>query len=67
MFDFMTPELFNIIIVVNLIVGVTLAVWRFRADMKRPLYPSRRPSAPMPSVQQIRQAKDDTQPTSPHK
>jgi len=35
--SFLTPEVFNTIIMVNLIVGVVLVVWRFAADMRRPL------------------------------
>lgn len=53
--DFLTPEVFNALIIVNLIVGLLLAAWRFRADMR-----STRPSPgtrPTPAV-----ADDDTQP-----
>lgn len=37
--SFLTPEVFNVIIMVNLIVGVVLVVWRFVSDMRRPLDP----------------------------
>jgi hypothetical protein len=39
--SFLTPEVFNVIIMVNLIVGVALVVWRFTSDMRRPLDPPR--------------------------
>lgn len=42
--SFLTPEVFNVIIMVNLIVGVVLVVWRFTSDMRRPLDPP--PSQP---------------------
>lgn len=53
--DFLTPEVFNALIIINLIVGLLLAAWRFRSDMR-----STRPSAgarPAPVI-----ADDDTQP-----
>jgi hypothetical protein len=34
MFSFLTPELFNGLIVINLIVGIGLVVWRFSMDMR---------------------------------
>ncbi|XWX04481.1 hypothetical protein VZO05_02775 [Aggregatilineales bacterium SYSU G02658] len=37
--SFLTPEVFNVIIMVNLIVGVVLVVWRFTSDMRQPLNP----------------------------
>ncbi len=39
--SFLTPEVFNVIIMVNLIVGVVLVVWRFISDMRQPLNPPR--------------------------
>lgn len=39
--SFLTPEVFNVIIMVNLIVGVALVVWRFTSDMRRPQDPPR--------------------------
>jgi hypothetical protein len=35
MFSFLTPELFNGLIVINLIVSIGLVVWRFSMDMRR--------------------------------
>lgn len=51
--SFVTPELFNTLIVANLLVGVLLVGWRFSRDMRRSL-------PPVPASQPT----DDTQPTS---
>jgi hypothetical protein len=40
--SFLTPEVFNAIIVANLVIGVVLMVGRFYRDMTRPL-PKRSP------------------------
>jgi hypothetical protein len=42
--SFLTPEVFNVIIMLNLIVGAVLVIWRFTADMRRPL--DQEPSQP---------------------
>lgn len=47
MFDFLTPELFNILIIANMLVGLLLIGWRFYRDMTReiPAPPDRREQA----------------------
>jgi hypothetical protein len=47
MFDFLTPELFNILIIANMLVGLLLIGWRFYQDMTRelPAPPDRREQA----------------------
>lgn len=35
--DFLTPEVFNFLVVANLIVGIALIAFRFYQDMTRPL------------------------------
>ncbi len=43
--SFLTPELFNVIIVANLVIAIVLVVARYTRDMTRPLPPSaRRPA-----------------------
>ena len=37
MFDFMTPEVFNMLVIANLLVGLGLIVYRFSRDMQRPV------------------------------
>lgn len=37
--SFVTPQLSNTIIVINLIIGVLLVIWRFSRDMRLPLRP----------------------------
>ena len=37
MFDFMTPEIFNMLVIANLLVGLGLIVYRFTRDMQRPV------------------------------
>lgn len=34
--SFLTPEIFNMLVVLNLVVGGALAVWRFRRDVFAP-------------------------------
>lgn len=43
--DFLTPEFFNTIIVINLLVGVLLAIYRFYRDMTLPLPDDQREQA----------------------
>lgn len=33
--SFLTPEIFNALILLNIAVGIALAIWRFRADLTR--------------------------------
>lgn len=56
--DFLTPEFFNTLIIINMIVGLLLAGFRFYKDMTRPLPPSRRSS-------RLTRPDDDTQPNAP--
>jgi hypothetical protein len=44
MLDFLTPELFNVLIIANMLVGLLLIGWRFYQDMTRdiPAPPDRR-------------------------
>ena len=37
MFDFLTPQLFNALIIANMLVGLLLVGWRFYRDMTRDL------------------------------
>jgi hypothetical protein len=39
MFDFLTPQIFNMLVIANLIVGLILIIYRFNADMTRPIHP----------------------------
>ncbi|MDQ7024673.1 MAG: hypothetical protein Q9P01_20870 [Anaerolineae bacterium] len=36
-FDFLTPEIFNMLVIANLIVGLALIAYRFTHDMQRPI------------------------------
>ena len=55
-----TPELFDTLILVNLIIGAALAIVWFYRDMRR------RPYNPLPSDRRIAAALDDTQPHDPN-
>lgn len=35
--DFLTPDVFNAIIILNIVVGLVIAVRRFRSDIAAPL------------------------------
>ncbi len=35
--DFLTPEVFDAIIITNILVGLLIASWRFKRDLDRPL------------------------------
>ena len=35
--DFLTPQVFNILVIANLIVGLALIAYRFTKDMTRPI------------------------------
>jgi hypothetical protein len=48
--SFLTPELFNAIIIANLVIAVVLVLARYTRDMTRPLPPA------------ARRPKDDTHP-----
>jgi hypothetical protein len=37
MFEFLTPEIFNMLVIANLLVGLALIAYRFTRDMQRPL------------------------------
>ena len=37
MFEFLTPEVFNMLVIANLLVGLALIAYRFTRDMQRPL------------------------------
>jgi hypothetical protein len=37
MFDFITPQIFNMLVIANLLVGLGLIVYRFTRDMQRPV------------------------------
>lgn len=56
--SFMTPEMFNILIIMNIIVGLILAGLRFRQDMTRRLPFRSRP----PTTSHL----EDTQPKKPN-
>ncbi|MGQ9887369.1 MAG: hypothetical protein ACUVSX_02650 [Aggregatilineales bacterium] len=57
--DFLTPQFFDLLIVVVIIIGLALAAVRLYADFTRPLPP------PRPPLQEPERGDDDTQPTSP--
>lgn len=35
--DVLTPQLFDVLIIINIIISLALAVWRFMRDLRRPL------------------------------
>lgn len=56
--DFLTPEIFDRLIIANLLVGVVAAGLRFYRDMKRPLPDERRQQ----QYDELSPVPDDTQP-----
>lgn len=46
MLDFLSPELFDMLIIIVIIVGVILAGFRLYSDFTRPLPPSHNPESP---------------------
>lgn len=57
--DFFTPEFFNTVIVVNMIVGLGLAGWRFYREMQRAPFDDSAYRAYLRALQ------EDTQPHRP--
>lgn len=57
--DFLTPQFFDLLIIVVIIVGLALAAVRLYADFTRPLPP------PRPPDDEPACGDDDTQPTPP--
>jgi hypothetical protein len=45
MFEFLTPQIFNMLVIANLLVGLALIAYRFTRDMQRPLPPQQREQA----------------------
>ena len=37
MFEFLTPDVFDLLVIGNLVVGALIAGWRFRRDLRHPL------------------------------
>jgi len=35
--DVLTPQLFDVLIIINIIISLALAAWRFSRDLRRPL------------------------------
>lgn len=35
----MTPQIFDLLVIVVMVLGASLALWRFARDMRRPLPP----------------------------
>jgi hypothetical protein len=56
--DFLTPQFFDLLIIVVIIVGLALAAVRLYADFTRPLPP------PRPPIVEPPRSDDDTQPTA---
>lgn len=59
--SFLTPQFFDLLIIVVIIVGLALAAVRLYADFTRPLPPPRPPVSEPPA------SGDDTQPTPPQR
>ena len=45
MFEFLTPQVFNMLVIANLLVGLALIAYRFTRDMQRPIQPQQREQA----------------------
>ena len=45
MFEFLTPRVFNILVIANLLIGLALIAYRFTRDMQRPIQPEQREQA----------------------
>ena len=45
MFEFLTPQVFNVLVIANLLAGLALIAYRFTRDMQRPLLPQQREQA----------------------
>ena len=35
--EFLTPEVFDAIVILNIVLGLAVAAWRFKRDLARPL------------------------------